>query len=114
MPGKSVVGGLYLVPASLGRIGLNQADSGHRACVHKGVEGAALVQFQGNHRVEWLTGRVAADLAAQGLWTYLIKHMGEGKYFGNRLDGEGEIRVAYLGMGAITEHDADAEQMGWH
>lgn len=40
--------------------------------------------------------------------------MGEGEYLGNRFDGEGLIRVAYLGMGAITEHDADAEEVGWH
>ena len=39
---------------------------------------------------------------------------GEGEYLGNRFDGEGLIRVAYLGMGAITEHDADAEEVGWH
>jgi len=113
-PDKSVVSRLYLVPASLRRIGLKQADRGHRACVYEGVERSALVQLQGDHRVERFTGWVAADLAPQDLWPDLIEHSGEGKYLGNRLYGEGVIGVPYLGMGAITEHDADAEKVGWH
>jgi hypothetical protein len=40
--------------------------------------------------------------------------MGEGEYLGNRLDGEGIFGIAHLGMGAVAEHDADAEKMGWH
>ena len=113
-PGEKVVSRLDLVPARLRRIGFEEADSGHGACVYKGVERSALMQFQGNHRVERLTCGVATDLAAQGLRSHFIEYMGEGEYLGNRLDGEGVIGVADFCMGTVAEHDADAEQMGWH
>jgi hypothetical protein len=89
----------------------DQFGGGDRAGIDHRVERAAVRHVQ-RHRIEAVARRLDPDLGEDGVAPMLLQRVAVDEGLGDRLDGEGMIRIANRMDRAVHGGDGDAEQGG--